>query len=65
MAIINEQKRSIPPFPDPNDTDQKRINRQTIDMVRFLLTRLEQANIEQRLYEVEQKVSEHNDIING
>lgn len=65
MAIINEQKRSIPPFPDPRDTDQSRINRQVVDAIRYLLSRFDQSNIEQRLHELEEKVSSHDDVING
>jgi len=65
MAIINEQKRSIPPFLDPRDTDQSRINRQVVDAIRYLLSRFDQSNIEQRLHELEEKVSSHDDVING
>ena len=65
MALINEVKRGVPPMPDPRDTDQARINRQIVDVVRYLLTKFDQVDSEKRLSELEAKVSDHNDILHG
>lgn len=65
MAIINEQRRAVPPLPDPRDTDQARINRQIIEVIKFLLTRIQQGGIEMRVDALEKKVQNHDDVING
>jgi hypothetical protein len=65
MAIVNEAKRSVPPFPDPRDTDQGRINRQIIDLMRYLNSRIDTVSSEERLSKIESVLKEHEDIING
>lgn len=65
MAVINESTRGVPPFPDPKDTEQGRINMQIIELVRFILKKIEFGKIESRISDLEKKSNEFNDIING
>ena len=65
MPISSEIRRSVPPFPDPRDTDQGRINRQITELVRYLMTTIEQGRIEERITIAEDKINEFEDIING
>lgn len=64
MALINIQKRGVPPFPDPNDTDQGRINRTIIELVRYLIVQNNQLQINARLSALEEKVSQIEDSLN-
>lgn len=63
MAVINEVRRNLPPMPDPRDTDQARINRQTIDVMKHLISLLRQVDAEKRLASLEEIVNRHEDQI--
>lgn len=65
MAQINEVRRSVPPMPDPRDTDQARINRMTIEVIKYLLSKLDQLSLEERLSALEERVKGHDEILNG
>lgn len=65
MAIIHNSQRSVPPYPDPRDTDQNRINRQIIALIKFLISKFNSSLVENRLAKLEKMVKNHDDIING
>jgi hypothetical protein len=59
--IINTKRRSVPPLPDPRDTDQGRINHQTIEVIKFLVAKIQSSGTEDRLNKLESSVKKINE----
>lgn len=65
MSISNEIRRSVPPLPDPNEKDLKKLNRQMIDIIKYLIKEIRTTNAEQRLSIIESEIKTHTDQINN
>jgi hypothetical protein len=52
-------------YPNPNNKDQASVNAVMIDAIKAVMSRFDAMNIDSRLNELEKKVAEHEDIIQG